>query len=122
MEAWKKLIQTKNFKNIVWPWGHHPLASLSYIVFYFSVSVLTVTGMMLSAIEHNRGPLATWFYDELVYKHTTKEIHEVFSWMVLIFIITHIAALFYHENEDGVPVVQSMFSGFQYKKEEKKDE
>ena len=116
VKEWKKLLQTRNIKEIVWSWGHHPLASISYLMFYFSVFVLSISGYVLSAIEHDRGPLAKWLYDELAYKHTFKEIHEAFTWVVVLFIFSHLFALFQHENEDGVPIVQSMFSGFQYKK------
>jgi cytochrome b len=122
VKEWRKLLETKNIKDIVWNWGHHPLASIAYLAFYLSVLILSISGILLSAIEHDRGPLAKWLYDELAYKHTIAEIHEAFTWIIIIFIISHIFALFYHENEDGVPVVQSMFSGFQFKKSKKENE
>jgi cytochrome b len=124
LKEWKKIIQTKNIHEVVWTWGHHPLASIAYLGFYFSVIVLSISGIVLAAIEHDRGPLASWLFDELAYKHSTQEVHEAFTWFVIVFIVSHLAALFYHENEDGVPIVQSMFSGFQYKtiKPEKKNE
>ena len=73
-------------------------------------------------MAHDRGPLANWLYDELAFKHSFQEVHETFGWFVVIFIVLHLFALFYHEHEDGVPTVQSMFSGFQYKKKEKENE
>lgn len=122
VDEWKKLIRTLNIKNIIWKWGHHPLASIAYMGFYFATLILSVTGLLLAAIEHDRGPFASWLYDELLYKHSLQELHEAFGWFIVIFIVSHIAALFYHEHEDGVPIIQSMFSGFQYKKKEKEDE
>lgn len=121
IKEWRQILKSGNMKSVVWNWGHHPLASLAYLMFYFAILILSFTGISLAAIEHDRGPLARWLYDELAYKHTLQEIHEAFTWVVIIFIISHIFALFYHENEDGVPVVQSMFSGFQYKKINQED-
>jgi cytochrome b len=122
VSEWKKVIKNLNPKTIVWNWGHHPLASIAYLGFYGAVLVLSVTGIVLAAVEHDRGPLANWLYDELAFKHTFLEVHEAFSWLIIIFIISHIFALYYHEHEDGVPTVQSMFSGNQYKKKENEDE
>lgn len=121
IKEWKKLIQTLNIKAVVWKWGHHPMASIAYLGFYVSVFILSISGIALAAIEHDRGPLADWLYDELFYKHTLMEIHEVCSGYVIFFIISHIFALFYHEHVDGVPIVQSMFSGYQYKKVNQED-
>lgn len=121
LEVWKKLIHTRNIKEVTWKWGHHPLAALAYLGFYISVFVLAISGIILSAIEHDRGPLANWLYDELTYKHAFMEVHEACSMFVILFIISHVFALFYHEYVDGVPIVQSMFSGYQYKKVNQED-
>jgi cytochrome b len=122
IEEWKTLIRTLSIKNIIWKWGHHPLASIAYLCFYFASLVLAGTGLLLAAIEHDRGPFANWLYDELLYKHSLQEVHEALAWTIVIFIVTHIFALFYHEHEDGLPTVQSMFSGFQYKKNKENED
>ena len=114
-QEWRTAIQTRNI-HFKWNWGHHPLASLSYLLFYFVLSFLSATGIVLAAIEHNLGPLASTFYDQLLYKKDLLEFHETLSYFVMLFICSHLFALYWHEKYDQIPVAQSMFSGYQYKK------
>lgn len=111
---WKQLFQEKK-KNIKWTWGHHPTASLVYFLFYFIIILICLSGIILAAIEHNLGPLAKNLYDQLKYKNEIQEVHEILSLFVIFFIVAHLGALLFHEVKDKVPVVQSMFSGYQYK-------
>lgn len=115
IKEWKFIWKSKNF-NPKWDWGHHPIASLAYILFYFIISIMSVSGLVLAGIEHKLGPFA-FYYDQLKYRHDLLEIHESFSLLVILFIVGHIGALFAHEIRDGLPVIQSMFSGYQYKSE-----
>ncbi|MDD4973318.1 MAG: cytochrome b/b6 domain-containing protein [Bacteriovorax sp.] len=114
-QEWKGAFKARRI-HFKWNWGHHPMASLSYLLFYFILSFLSVTGIILSAIEHNLGPLASSFYDQLTYRKDLSELHESLSYFVILFIFSHLFALFWHENKDQIPIVQSMFSGFQYRK------
>lgn len=111
---WKRLIKTEK-------WGHHRIASIFYLVFYLGIFILSITGLLLSAIEHDRGPFAEVLFDELTYRHLLLKTHEIVSWLILFFICSHLFALWWHEKKDGLPLVQSMFSGFQYKKINKGD-
>jgi Ni,Fe-hydrogenase I cytochrome b subunit len=36
-------------------------------------------------------------------------------WLIVGFIVAHIAALIWHEKKDQIPVSQSMVSGYQYR-------
>jgi Ni/Fe-hydrogenase 1 B-type cytochrome subunit len=122
---WIKSWKDKNV-NPHWGWGHHPFASLAYLLFYLGLLVMTITGLILAGIEHKLGPF-NQYYDELKYRHDLLEIHEFTSYFILLFILGHISALLRHELRDKVPIIQSMFSGFQYKndtdnKEEEKNE
>lgn len=95
--------------------GHHPLASAAYISVFLITLGMSLTGLLLAAIEHERGPLASWFFDRVWLKHLFKEPHEVGAYLLLGFIVTHIAALIWHEWRNKVPVAQSMVTGYQYR-------
>ncbi|RPJ78688.1 MAG: cytochrome b/b6 domain-containing protein, partial [Alphaproteobacteria bacterium] len=114
---WINAFKTKSL-ILKWSWGHHPLASLIYLAFYFILLILSGTGLVLAAIEHNLGPLAQSFYDQLEYKRDYLEIHEALSLLVILFIFIHLFALYWLERKDKIPVSQSMFSGYQYKNPE----
>lgn len=120
-QEWKKIFK-KNKAKIKWNWGHHPTASLVYFIFYFILILLSLSGIILAAIEHNLGPLAQGLYDQLKYTNELQEVHEALSLFVIIFITAHLFALFYHELNENIPNIQSMFSGYQYKDEETKGE
>ena len=117
---WKKAIQNKSLK-FDWDWGHHPRGAFAYIIFYLVILFLSISGLFLAAIEHDLGPLASLFFDQLLYKKDLLEIHEVLSYLVIIFIFVHIFSLARHELKDRIPIIQSMFSGFQYRKIQEKD-
>jgi Ni,Fe-hydrogenase I cytochrome b subunit len=98
-----------------WGWGHHPLASLGYFGFYLVLVIMSLTGLVLSAIEHDLGPLASRFYDELYFKKDLLEFHEALSLLIILFIFSHLYALLWHQRNEKFPVIQSMFSGNQYR-------
>ncbi|MGZ3788516.1 MAG: cytochrome b/b6 domain-containing protein [Bacteriovorax sp.] len=112
---WVSAIKRRSI-HFEWSWGHHPMASLTYLVFYLISIFISASGIVLSAIEHNLGPLASRFYDQLEYRKDLLEIHESLSFFVIFFIFAHLFALYWHERKDQVPIVQSMFSGYQYRK------
>lgn len=118
--TWKRWISKKKI-DFEWNYGHHPLASIAYLSLYAVLIFLSITGVFLAAIEHNLGPLAQSWYDNLTYKHDLKEIHETLSAFVIIFIFIHILSLYLHEKIEQLPIVQSMFSGYQYKHKNKKE-
>lgn len=113
-QIWMNAIKEKNLK-FQWNWGHHPVASVAYLIFYAVLIFLSATGIILAAIEHDLGPLASKYYDQLTYKKDILEIHESLSFFIILFIFAHLFALFWHENRDKFPTVQSMFSGYQYR-------
>lgn len=115
LQQWQQILRNPK-RPVTWNWGHHPQASFFYILFYVMALALVVTGFFLAAIEHYQGFLAEQFFDDMSFQPWLSNIHEILSWGVVIFILFHIAALFYHEKKDQLPVVQSMFSGYQYRK------
>lgn len=97
--------------------GHEPLASAVYLVFYVAVLVMAATGLALAAIEQGRGPLVFLLGHDVALKHVFKTPHEVLEKLVWAYIASHIAALILHEARHGVPMAQAMVSGYQYRKE-----
>ena len=118
MWKWDKWIGVIKKGNIhfEWAWGHHPLASFTYLIFYIILTFLSFSGITLAAIEHNLGPLASLFYDELEYKNGLMQTHEALSFSVIFFIFAHLYAIHWHEKNDHIPIAQSMFTGNQYRK------
>lgn len=114
-QKWLQIVKNRK-AAIRWDWGHHPQASLTYVLFYIAALILMVTGFFLAGIEHYQGFLAQQLFDDMSYQPWMSNIHEFLSWTIVIFIVAHLGALFLHEKNDGIPVIQSMFSGYQYKK------
>jgi cytochrome b len=106
----------KNRQKIEWKFGHHPLAGMVYLAFYLLLISIVVSGLYLARIEHDLGPIAEKYFDDMNAYAQIISIHEVISNLILGFFILHIIALFKHQMNDGVPVITSMKDGYQYKK------
>ncbi len=94
--------------------GHHALASAAYLLVYVLLITMAVTGLGLAAIEHSMGPFNAWFGDMAWLKETFEEPHELIYYLLMGFVVMHIAALIWHEYQDKTPIAQSMVTGYQY--------
>jgi Ni/Fe-hydrogenase 1 B-type cytochrome subunit len=56
-KAWLRAIRMRQWFTQPDGYGHHPLASAVYLLFYFMALVMAFTGLALAAIEQGRGPL-----------------------------------------------------------------
>jgi len=112
VKNWKEIIKTRTVK---WKWGHHPFAGLVYIGVYATVGYLTYSGHYLSRIQYDMGPISPQHFDDMNLFAGFIESHEFASCLIVIFIIVHLAALFWHQQNDGVSVLSSMKDGFQHK-------
>jgi len=117
VRAWWLALRTRQWFAEPEGYGHHPLASAAYILFYLIVLVMAVTGLALAAIDQGIGPLVIWLGHDISLKALFNSPHDVLEEFVLGFIVLHIAALILHEARHGVPMAQAMVSGFQYRKE-----
>ena len=115
--AWWQVIKTWKWFAEPSTYGHQPLASAAYIVFYLVVLVMAVTGLALAAIEQGAGPLVQWLGHDFERQKLFNWPHDFLEEIVLGFIVLHIAALILHESRHGVPMAQAMVSGYQYRKE-----
>lgn len=111
--AWQEALRER--KVFVEPtrFGHHPVASLAYLLVYTLMLALVVSGLMLLAIKQGHGPLNPWLAWNVAYKHWTLEAHQLAAYGVLVFVMAHLAALILHHRVHRLPVAQSMISGIQ---------
>lgn len=117
-QAWLQALRTRQWFTEPEGFGHHPLASAAYLLFYGIVLVMAFTGLALAAIEQGRGPLTAWLGQDVLMKVWFKTPHDVLEEFVIGFVFLHIAALILHEVRHGIPLAQAMVSGYQYRKEE----
>lgn len=115
LHTWIQMIKQKSISTHS-GFGHHPLASIAYIVFYLVIFCFIITGFGLAAVEHQVGPLNSYIGDSVWLEEVFKEPHEALTLLIIGFTLLHLAALVWHEKKDGVPLAQSMISGYQYEK------
>jgi Ni/Fe-hydrogenase 1 B-type cytochrome subunit len=114
---------TRNFKLQVKPrFGHNTLASGAYLLVYLLLVIMSVTGLGLAAAEHSTGPFDVWFGDMVWLKETFEEPHEFIYYLMMGFVVVHIAALIWHEKKDKTPLAQSMVTGYQYEVDQSRGE
>lgn len=111
--AWRRAVRTRNFRSAP-RFGHDTLASGVYLTVYLLLVVMAVTGLGLAAAEHSMGPLNAWFGDMAWAEDIFEEPHEAIFYVLMGFVVVHIAALIWHERKDKTPLAQSMVSGYQY--------
>jgi len=97
--------------------GHNTLASAVYLLVYLLLMAMAVSGLGLAAIEHSMGPFNTWFGDMTWLEDLFEEPHEIIYYLLMGFVVIHIAALIWHEYKDKTPVAQAMVTGYQYEVE-----
>jgi len=96
-------------------WGHEPMASLSYLLFYAILLLAIFSGLMLAAMQNDRGPLASALFDDFTFHEAAYILHEWILYLTSAFVVCHIGALIFHERERGYPLAQAMLSGYQYR-------
>ena len=116
--AWWQAIRHVNFKAKP-SFGHHTLASAAYLLVYLLLIVMAITGLGLAAIEQSAGPFNVWFGDMAWLEDTFEEPHEIIYYLLMGFVLLHIAALIWHECKDKTPLAQSMVTGYQYEVDDK---
>lgn len=111
----KSLLVKKKPGPVSWPWGHHPMASFLYLIVYLSLSVLGITGLFLTRIQFDEGPVPEKFYDDVEWLTSLLKTHESLAYFLIAFTFLHLGALYYHMKKDQLPIFESMKTGFQYK-------
>jgi Ni/Fe-hydrogenase 1 B-type cytochrome subunit len=121
-ERWKDLLEWLKFYIFVRPntprfVGHNPLAGLSYAVVYLVCIVSALTGYALFAIE--AGPDSpVWPFASLLPlfggAQTARWIHHVAMWLIIGFVVHHIACAVLVARVAQNATIDSMFSGFRF--------
>jgi Ni/Fe-hydrogenase 1 B-type cytochrome subunit len=113
--AWWKALRSGRLMAPPGAFGHHRLASAMYLGFYAMLATMVVTGLALAAIDQAQGPLYQWLGYDVLLKPYFREPHEFLQYLILAFVVVHIAALIVHERLHRLPVAQAMVSGYQYR-------
>lgn len=90
-------------------YGHDPRASLAYLGFYAILALMSVTGIILAAVDLDMGPFAPMLYDAVAIGEFAQEPHEILAWSVVAFIGLHLGAMIWHEHREGRPVAQRKY-------------
>lgn len=113
---WLELLRRKSYTFDASRHGHDPFASIAYLGFYFLLIVMITSGWSLSGMMHNVGPMAEALFDDLENQFQIHEVHEWGFWLIGIFVIVHLSAMALHEKIHGLPIAQSMISGYQFRR------
>ncbi len=93
--------------------GHDVRASAVFLLLYLVLLVMAISGVILSAIEYEMGPLASIIGYGHGVKHFLKESHEAGFALVLGFVTLHMCALAFHRFVLRAPVGNQMITGMQ---------
>jgi Ni/Fe-hydrogenase 1 B-type cytochrome subunit len=112
--VWLEIGRTRQLFSAPRRPGHHPAASLAYLLLYGLLLVLAISGLLLLAIKQGIGPFAPWFGWHAAHAASLMPWHQIAAYAVLAFVMLHLAALWLHGHFHRIPVAQSMVTGVQY--------
>ena len=112
-DEWKRALRRRRFFFEPTRFGHHPVASLAFLMAYTLMAALVVSGLMLLAIKQGHGPLNPWLAWHVAYKHGALWVHQLAAYGLLAYVMAHLSALILHHRVHRLPVAQSMISGIQ---------
>jgi len=100
--------------------GHNALAGFSYLILFFFMFLMMVTGFALySNMSDAWFPqLFNWITPLLGGDIMVRIVHHVSMWVFILFIIIHIYLVFYHDYVEGRGEISSMGGGWKFVNEE----
>jgi Ni/Fe-hydrogenase 1 B-type cytochrome subunit len=132
---WDQLVPLdRQRRRGLWPWlkfyilaepktpkfvGHNPLAGLSYFLVYVLCLVAALTGYALFSMEAGADSPMRVFGALLPFfggAQTARWIHHVIMWLIVLFIVHHIACAFLVSRVTRNGTIDSMFTGFRFVK------
>jgi Ni/Fe-hydrogenase 1 B-type cytochrome subunit len=111
---WRALWASRRVFSAPQRLGHHPAASLVYLLLYGMLLMLAMSGLLLLGITQGHGPFAPWLGWHATYAAALLIPHQLAAYVVLAFVPVHLAAIWLHPRLHRVPVAQSMITGVQY--------
>ena len=112
--AWRAIWSSRHVFSAPQRLGHHPAASLVYLLLYGVLWALVCSGLLLLAITQSHGPFAPWLGWHATYAAVLLIPHQLAAYVVLAFVLVHLAAIWLHTRLHRIPVAQSMITGVQY--------
>jgi Ni/Fe-hydrogenase 1 B-type cytochrome subunit len=112
--AWHAIWTSRRMFSAPQRLGHHPVASLVYLLLYGMLLVLAFSGLLLLAITQGHGPFSPWLGWHAAYAAVLLIPHQLAAYVVLGFVLVHLAAIWLHPRLHRIPVAQSMITGVQY--------
>ena len=91
--GWLKTLKSRRVESADGPFGHHRQAALSYLGFYVLLFMMGTSGLTMAGILHDHGPLALETMDDFTLLETIRDVNEICMWLIIGFIVAHIAAL-----------------------------
>jgi Ni/Fe-hydrogenase 1 B-type cytochrome subunit len=99
-EAYKQFNTTKRNREIA---RHELTVKLIYLFFYSLLTIMVITGLFL-AFEDLLAPFKA-------IRHSVKEVHGFCMYLILAFIVVHLAGVYLAERKDGRGIVSDMING-----------
>lgn len=97
--------------------GHNPLAGVSYLLVYILCLMAALTGYALFAIDAGvHSPMRIFGLLIPIFggAQTTRWIHHIIMWLLMLFIVHHIACAFLVARVTKNGTIDSMFSGYRF--------
>ncbi|HYP67686.1 MAG TPA: cytochrome b/b6 domain-containing protein [Thiobacillaceae bacterium] len=116
--CWMSALRQRRLFTAPERFGHHGPATAAYLWVYGMLIGLSISGLALTAIKLGNGPFSNWLAYDMEWKAPVTTIHEILAYGVIAFIVLHLLALVVHHRRHGLPLAQSMVSGYQYLKEQ----
>lgn len=99
-KAYKQFLNTKKNREL----ARHELAVKSiYSLFYLLLMIMTTTGLFLAFED--------FFAPYKAIRHSVKEVHGFCMYLIIAFIIIHLAGVFLAERKDSAGIVSDMING-----------
>jgi len=100
--------------------GHNALAGLSYLILFFFMAIMVLTGFALYS------NMSTAFFPQMFSWVTAllggdimvRMVHHVSMWVFILFILIHIYLVLYHDYVEGHGEISSMGGGWKFIEEE----
>ncbi len=93
--------------------GHNPAGGAMIIALLISLIIISLSGMMLIAIEEQSGPFASWFVQiGGFWPDIIEETHEFFAEFIMILVLIHVAGVIIESFIHNENLVKSMLTGF----------
>ncbi|MCA1979845.1 MAG: cytochrome b/b6 domain-containing protein, partial [Thiobacillus sp.] len=112
--AWRALVSGGRLIDAPPRLGHHPTASLVYLLVYGLLAWLAASGLALLASTQAHGPFAAAFGYDAALTAQLSAPHRMAGWLVALFVPVHLAMLAVHARLHRHPVAQAMLTGVQY--------